>query len=696
MKNISKTRILFVIGKIFLYAISVALGVVLILGVGDLYTGDSPIYAVIGAIMLGVVAIAAIANYILTLKLARKYNSVKNYGELFDETNDKFERAKNDYQAAEKAVIKRKNLIIAFRIVLFVWFLAIIVISSLSSGQDNPMQDLAVSVAVISCFLYALPLLELLVYTEPPLTHDYELSKKDYPLLFEVVEQAKNTLQCTKPFKIYSVVGQGISVSAMLNGFNIFLDVEEVSILTREELYQIMLHEIAHVVNQDTKRSWHLDKFFRSYDRKQGGFIGKYVLGILYIRFYIDKTAYTVACTRFYEQNADKAVQEFGNGQVCINGTAKTMLLSLYQNEFNPKLSYYLFESEQMPQDYLYLDMKFFEEMKQTCREKWEYIMTHRIPSRLDSHPTLLMRMEVMGVTSFDCSAVETDAGYVAEQQKLLKLGNDNIVKDSKQNYEQRRKSYYLPIKNKLEEYERELASGTILSMVQLTDYMEVLYHVDRDKCLNIANEILSKNPQSGYANFYKGLILAERLESECVECLYVAVKENPNFAETALDSIGMFACNVGDQELLDRYRERIKSDFIDVSQRKDDLSLRNDDVYAANNLDDEDFNAILDYIIEKGKGNVERVYSVSRGEGDRALNVYYIEFFKGSKTEECDKIYDDVFLLLDSYDDGKERDYNFNLFTSIGVNRSPKANAFRATHGSLIYSAKDGKLPRE
>lgn len=696
MKKISARKILFITAKILIYAVSVALGVLMILGISKLYTGVSTLYAILGTVMMGIVLVLAAVNYFKTLKLAKKYNSTKNVGSLFDEVNDKFERAKSDYQAAEKAVIKRKNQIIACRVLLFVWFIAIIAISSFSAGRDNPCQKLSITLAVISSFLYALPLLELLVYDEPPLTPEYELSRQDYPLLFEVVDQAKRTLQCAKPFKVYSVVGQGISVSSMLNWFNIFVDAEEFAILTREEMYQIMLHEIAHVVNQDTKRSWNLDKFFRSYDRQSGGYVGQYMLSLLYINFHMDKTAYTLACTRFYEQNADKAVREYGNGQVYINGTAKTMRLMLYQNEFNPKMNFHLFESEQIPEDYIYLDMKVFEEMKQTCGDKWNYVMSHRIPSRMDSHPTLLMRMEHMGVTEYDCSAKETDESYVAEQQKLLKLGNDNIIKNAKKGYEERRRSFYLPVKDKLSEYEQAYESGAKLSMVQLTDYMEALYHVDRDKCLEIANQLLAKNPQSGYANFYKGLILAERLDSECVQCLYVAARENSNFAETALDSVGMFACNVGDQELLDRYRERIKGDVVDLYQRKDDLALRNDDVYNANNLDDDDFNAILDYIIEKGKDKIERVYSVSRGEGENALNVYYVEFFKGSKPEECEKIYDDVFLLLDSYEDGKQRNYNFNLFTFIGVNRSPKANAFKKTRGSLIYTATEGKLPRE
>ena len=695
MKKVSKSRVLFVCFKVLLYAVSVVLGVLLMLGVQDLCANDSPVFAIIGVVMLGAVVVVAIVNHILTAKLVKKYNSVKNYGELFDETNDKFERAKNDYQAAEKAVIKRKNTIIACRMILFTWLIAIMVISGVATKETNPCQDLAIVVATIGCLSYALPLLELIVYSEPPMTPDYELNSKDYPLLFEVVERAKQTLQCSKPFKMYAVVGNGISVSSSLNGFNIFLDVEETSILTREELYQIMLHEIAHVVNQDTKRSWRLERFFKSYDSELA-FVGKYVLGILYIHYFMEKTAYTVACTRFYEQNADKAVCEYGNGQVYINGTAKSMLLSMYQIEYNPKINFELFESEKIPEDYLYLDMKVFAEMKEVYSAKWNYVMSHRIPSRMDSHPTLLMRMEHMGVSSYDCAVVETDESYIAEQQKLLKLGNDNIIKNTQKSYDERRKSFYLPLKAKLEQYKSLEESGATLSLVQLTDYMEVLYHADRDKCLKIANDILVKTPRSGYANFYKGLILAERLDPECVECLYAAVRENSNFADTALDTIGMFACNTGNQELLDKYRERIKSDFIDVSQRKDELSLHNDDVYAANNLDDEDFNAILDYIVEKGKDVIESIYSVSRGEGERALNVYYIEFYKGSKVEDCDKVYDDVFLLLDTYEEGKERDYNFNLYTSIGVNKNPKANAFRATHGSLIYSAKDGKLPRK
>lgn len=681
---------------IILWVVSTVWGLVLPQLIDNYPASSSAVFPLVALAMLLTVPVFMIINLVCVKRLYAKYDARKNTGKVFDEINDKLDQARNDYLSAEKAVFKWKNSIIACKILLTLWLLTATFVASVGLNRSNDLEVMSTLVAFVAGAISLFPLFDLFVVFETPYVPNRELTKAQYPLLHQVVEDAKKTLNCTKPYKIYAVVNSGIAVSSSPTCVNICIDIEEFVTLTRDELYQIMLHEIAHVINKDTRRNWGLEKFDQGLGGKIGAIEFKLMFGYLYARFALEKATYYQACTRFYEQNADESVKQYGDGQVYINGTAKSMLLGLYHGEFNPDMNFHLFANEKVPKDFLVVDLNNFEKLKQTYLDKWNYILTHRLLSRIDTHPTFVMRMEHMGVTTYDLESVEANEQYVAEQQKMLNWGCERFAEENSRTYSEHRKGFYLPTKEKIEKYQRDIESGVALTFDQKIDFMQTIYYVNRDDCLRIADELLQANPESSYAKFYKGVILAERLDKDCVDYLYDAAKLNVNLAESSMHTVGEFACNVGDQELLDSYRARAKDDTIDMVKREDALTLKKDDVYTANNLPDEDYDGILDYILQRGKDEIHAIYSVSRGEGANALHVYYIQFYKNAKSERCEQIYQATFLLLDTYDETKHRDYNFNLYTSMGEDKSPFAVAFKKTHGSLIYSAKDGKLPRK
>lgn len=659
-------------------------------------TSSSAVFPIVALAMLLAVPVFMLINLICVKRLYAKYDPHKDTGKVFDEINDKLDQARNDYLAAEKNVFKWKNIIVACKVLLTLWLLVATFIASVGINRSNDLGVMSILVALVTGAISLLPLFDLFVVFETAYIPNRELTKSQYPLLHKVVEDAKKTLNCAKQHKIYAVMNTGIAVSSLPTCVNIYIDIEEFVTLTRDELYQIMLHEIAHVVNKDTKRNWRLEKFDQGLGSKIGSIEFKLIFSYLYVKFALERTTYFQACTRFYEQNADESVKQYGNGQVYINGTAKSMLLGQYHVEFNPEMNFHLFANEKIPKDYLIVDLANFEKLKETYLDKWNYILTHRLLSRRDTHPTFAMRLEHMGVSSYDLTTTETNEQYIAEQQKMLNWGCERFAEDNAQSYSRHRKEFYLPTKEKIEIYQQDIDNGVALTFEQNIDYMQAVYCVSRDECLRVADEILAANSESSYAMFYKGVILAERLDKDCVDYLYGAQKANVNLAESSIEAIGEFACNIGDQELLDSYRARAKDDTIDMYKREEALTLRKDDVYKANNLPDEDYDYILDFILQRGKDEIHAIYSVSRGGGDSALHVYYLQFFKNAKSEQCEKIYNETFLLLDTYDETKHRDYNFNLFTSKGEDKSPFAVAFKKTKGSLIYSFKDGKLPRK
>lgn len=645
------------------------------------------LFPIIGMAMLACAVLLCIVNAIVRKKLYKKFSD-ENAAEMMRYADNVREEVLKDYLATEKALIKSKNLLILYKVLLSLYFFAVFCISAVGTAQNNPLRVPAIVTALVGVFLYPVPLLDFVLGSRNVRPPEDCLDRAQLPLIFAVIDEAKKTLNCDKPYKVVMVVGSGISVSAYGGGFYVSLDVQETAILTKDELYQIMLHEIAHVMNSDTKRTWRLEKFASQIgDTRLGSFVTGVFFPVQFVNFMIKKEAYYTFCTLFYEQNADRAVKEFGNGQVYINGTAKAMTFSMYEDEFNPEMKFYIHKSETLPKDYLFQDIDVYEKFWDKYGEKWNFLLTHRIPSRIDTHPTFLMRMQAMDVSQYDCRQKETDEKYIAEQRKLLKTACERMVKNSNEDYLRARKEYYLPTLERIEKYKSAQESQTKLSVVEKSEYIELFYNVDRDECLKLCDEVLAEYPKNAYANVYKGFILAQNLDKACVEYLYTAGKENMNFANSAYDAVGSFACNVGDEELLASYRERIEKDTLDVIKRQHDASVLSEEQnIRANALSKQDYDNVLNFMLEKGKGIVSQIYSVSRGEGEQMRTFYYIETLKSAKRENVGKFFDEVFDYLDMYVSADGEEPNFSLWNEFCDKKMKKL--IKGTQGALIYTS--------
>lgn len=666
------------------YLIAIFVGMFALYYIMTYYGRDSLLFSVAGIALLTGALIFVIVNTVASKRLNKKFSD-ENAAEIIKMAKSMREEALQDYLATEKAVIKSKNLLILFKILLSLYFACMFLVASFGASAGNPLRIPSIIVATVGILVYPLPLSDFFLGMNNARAPSACLERSQFPLLFAVVDEARKALNCASPYKITPVIGSGISVSAYSGGFYVSLDVEETAILTRDELYQIMLHEIAHVINSDIKRTWQLERFASQFDTR----LGSIVTGLFFTRAYVDfmlkKEAYYMFCNLFYEQNADKAVTEYGNGQIYINGTAKAMTLSMYNDEFNPEMGFNIHQSERLPKDYLFADLKVFESFTEKYGEKWDYLLTHRIQSRSDSHPTFAMRMEFMGVNSYDRCQKETDDKYFAEQNKLLRWGCDYLSQNTGDDFRRARETYYLPTLGKVEKYRNAVAAGDKLSVMEKTEYIETFYNVDRDECLKLCNDVLTEYPRNAYANFYKGYILAQNLDKGCVDCLYVAAAENMNFADSAYDAIGMFACNVGDRELLDSYRARIEDDVLDTIRRKKEASEIEEDDIRANALPKEDYDAVLSFILDNGKGIISKVYSVSRGEGQDMRTFYYIELLKSAKLQARSVFFNAVFEFLDMYVSADGEEPNFSLWDE-SCDKNMK-RLIKTTPDSLVYS---------
>lgn len=649
------------------------------------HQSDSVIFPIITVVMFVVAILTCVVNIIILKVINNKY--VKdNAAKMMSIANNLREKALQDYVATEKAVIRSKNLLIFSKVMLSLYFFAMLVVGAFGATDNDSLHICTSIISIIGIIIYPMPVLDFFLGGSNVRPPEFCLDRNQFPLLFAVVDEAKKTLKCNKPYKITPVIGSGISVSAYNGGFYVSLDVEETAILTRDELYQVMLHEIAHVMNSDTKRTLRLEKFASQLDTRWGSISAATFFGVQVFNFFLKKEAYYVFCNIFYEQNADKAIKEYGEGQTYINATAKTMMLTLYKDEFNPEIDFDIHKEENIPKDYLFYDLQVYEKLLEKHSDKWNYLLTHRIPSRIDSHPTFAMRMEFVGVDSYDYKQKETDGHYVIEQKRLLRWGCDYLLKYTNKDFRRAREEYYIPTVRKVRKYRDAVEAGAKLSVIEKCEYIEMFFNIDRDECLKLCNEVLADLPRNAYANFYKGHILARNLNKDCVEHLYIAAEENSNFAESCYNTIGAFACNVGDKELLESYRERVDKEIVDVYKReREAVTLSKDDFIRANALPKQDYDNVLNFILSSGKKIVNNVYSVSRGEGKDMRTFYYIEMLPNTPTKVIRDFFDKVFNYLDMYVSADGVQHSFSLFSEFSDLKMIRI--IEDTPSSLIYS---------
>ncbi|MGN1066653.1 MAG: M48 family metalloprotease [Candidatus Fimimonas sp.] len=668
---------------VLLYCVVVAAQVGLFLLVQKIQLPQSAAdasFCVAIAMVLGLVAFV-VANIVRLKKLEKKYDDKQLLAQNIDEMNSKYLEAQANYLATEKSVIEKKNKIILHKALLSAYFVVVALACALGTQEDSEVMEVLITLGVIAMFLSPLCWIGLLTLFQDSIEYSLQpLAEKQYPQLYQVVAEAEKTLGCNKPFKIYPVYNSSIAVSSSSREIQIHLDCEETLLFTRDELYNILLHEIAHVVNSDTRRSRSLEHF--SYACTHfGSFVTQLFFGAEFADFTIKKAVYYIACSRFYEQAADEAVKKYGDGQTYINGTAKGLLLALYRESYKPEMDFGVFENTEMPSDYFVQHLNHFKQSLPQNLPRWDYILRNRIQSRQDTHPTFAMRMKFLGVEIYAYTTEQPRDDFYNEQHNLLTLGCKLLEAETKMQFKQIREQQYLPAKKELERYRSMASEGKIVTVQDKTEFLPLLFSWDRPECLKLCNEVLAEYPKNSYACYYKGLILAENFNKDCVDLLYAAAEGNFNLAEEAIQAVGEFACNVGDEELLQRYRDRATSDIVSKEERLDKNTTHLGDSFTAQRLSDEVFNEILQYILQVGGKAIKKVYAVSRGEGADMLTSFLLVWnIKGCKVEDSDEVYQKVFSYLDRYGDG-EIDYNFEL---------------RAVAENFVAGGQAGKIVKE
>ena len=624
---------------------------------GFILSDGKAIWRVVCGGSVGLLALAAAIKIVRTLRFKKSFKNMT--AQQFIEMGlEHKKRVEEDYEKAEKRLkskIFRSYCWLASVTLLF--FLMSFSLGMTGFGREKPVKLL---ILFLPAILVPLSYIGVLAVFFPPYENDLQNEKNllfslDYPRLYALVSRAAKAAGCRRHIQLL-LTADGFFVAERDKMALVYIDGEEILLLTEEELFSVMLHEFAHVKNSDTVKL-----------RRYGGTVEKWLREVewsrllslcckaarfLFLDYYIhtlpfENDLYRELSSRRREIRADELVKEKGYGQIYINATAKATLLSLYRQSEIPELAFDFYQSEEPSADYFTRSLSNFRKYLAKNEELWNYVLRHEIPARIDSHPTFRMRMEHMGVAEYDYTTEETDEDYLRECKKAIAAQDELALQGVKPDYKQKR-VVYLRIREKMEEYEKAVAEGRPLTASKLVGYADAFLGICDDKVLEISDKILEMDPDSDFAAYYKGKILAERGQEEGIPLLYKAAKHNFDISEKAMCEIGTFALKMGRQDVLDEYRASVAGIMQRAMDRERNIGVRRTDKFFPNDMPPELLSEILRGILGEGEGKIRRVYSVRKtGRDGKPVFLYAVDFGVVSSWEEKGALGDSVFLYL-------------------------------------------------
>lgn len=607
---------------------------------GYIFTPENvQLWAAVSLSLAGVWLVWMIVNLVLTRRFGKKYDGM-SARQFQDYGMGLLKDIQSDYARAEREV--NKSLTMAYVAVSIACVLYLLIAFAVGAARSmafiTPVAIIAFG-AVYCCLSIFAPINAQTV----PEKKNF-LREDDFSALYKTARAAADKVGCKKPV-LLTAENDGIGVEESGGKIIISLDAAECAILSQEEFFTVLLHECAHVKNSDTARTRRFNRGMSQMIDSQA-FIGASLLcSLFFLKFGVHNTFYRFMASRHHEMLADEVVKSSGNAQHFINATAKGEMYILYTQTPRRELTFDLLESQTVPEDITERKIKGFYSCLEREGQMWKTILSRQIPARVDTHPTLKQRMEAMDLDSYDIED-RAEGDYAADCDKLAGFWDEIFRNNIADNYAEIRESNYVERKQVMESYENSFADGKELSLNELTRCMDAFYGVDNDKTLEIANGILAKNSNYGYALYYRAKVFADRLDDRCIADFRAAMAARSELARECLNELGLYALRTGNQTLLDDYRTN-GPDQVDKAHSNIDAHTWKKGVPLRQTaLDEAEVNGIRDYIFEKGGYFLKRAYIADFGGGDTVV-VVRLRYDTPSKAY-C-KILDDIGTYLDN-----------------------------------------------
>lgn len=509
------------------------------------------------------------------------------------------------------------------------------------------------------------------------------VAREDYPELYRITEKAQAALGHSGEVRISIVPEMNAGIAKLGDVYSVQLGLFVLDSMCGEELYTVLLHEFAHLVNT-SKEEQKTEDFFRwsQYGRSRGLYssIASLLFSYTDLLFEYDWALYFYADNLRREVEADRAMAQYGSAETAASSLLKLKYYELYDWEKGGRSIPSEFVPEKPERGYLTRELADFREQLSLRQAAWNELARKEIVSRSASHPTLAMRLEALGVDEYRLIKAIPSEAYRNDCQKALAWAEDRIVESLSESYDEIREARYLKPLRDVEEWEQ---TGKPLVAETYSDLVEALCLVGRDDdaealCRRAIDEL--SGAAAVDAVFRLGCRLLYRYDDEGIPLVYQAIENNHNYIEEGSEIIGAYCLLTGNQTELDAFRaQAIDLGQKDVDETEEIGTLKRGDRIGPEQLPDGMLEDILSYIGGIDDGSIEKIYLVKKTISETlSTSAFIVRFRKDANEDAMYDIMHKIFRHLDTCSD-----WQFSLFDY----REVRAVKPEQIEGSVVFS---------
>lgn len=510
------------------------------------------------------------------------------------------------------------------------------------------------------------------------------IKKEDFPNIYTLAQKAADKLNCSGTIQICFTEDFNAGIAKTGNIYSVQLGAILLNLLSQEELYNVLLHEFAHMVYEDAHAKNKENNYH--YWICTGGtphFLSNLtVLPYTYSNtvYMLNYSLYQYAASILTETAADQIMTNYGNPEYAASALLKTKYYDLHSWEQFTADCECVYSPEKLEKVFISKQVISFRDAIKTRTLDWNHLIQHEILSRSASHPTLKMRIDMMGLKELAICESNDSNDYKEECVKAAEYIDNLIYLENIDSYEENRKKHYLEPKELTDSW---ISAGRPLVAEEYADIDLALRQLGKvseaNKLCEDAMSALDKSA-SCYAYFMKGCSLLHSYDASGIDYIYHAIETNSNYIEEGLDIIGEFCCLTGREDDLQIYRQKA----IELSQKHKDIYhefsvLNKNDRLIPESLPDGMLDDILSYILSVDDGNIQNIYLVRKQITEKDFtSVFILRFTDGLSEEIQDRILHKMFSYLDTCSN-----WQFSLFNYTDV----KNIKFNKVTNSCVYS---------
>ncbi len=534
MRYIKQIGVLFVIFMAFI-------------GVGYLLSFLPKVWILVGLFTSIALIIAIMIGNIIGMQKIKKLmtKDLRKLKSMYDESNLKGFDTIEDIQ---KMLSKNHHLTNAY---LGIVISALILLPAFLFALALHIPSIQIALVILMMFYISMTS-ELFVSPNDP--YGYPIDAKQYPKLHDILSLAKSLMGVTSPVKLYVVIGNNATITYGNRKHHITLGLHLIQSLNEKELRSILLHELAHLVHEDSSNA---NRWYRSIewlDRLSHSGTTNILTQFLfqamaiYSRFQFEM--FKQLSSKFIEQRADDALLDKGINSTYISAGLKiqyyeTFLLEpfIFANlttKEEPSTTHF----EDMHQEFL----SYLAANKPTLDE----LIPLELVRKRHTHPTLHQRMTHFGVDSFE---IEPMGPYdETELKEMLKIFNE-LAPGGKEDYDYTYKYIYAPAIQAVNDYENNPTE----EKMSLYRYILGLYDIGQvESYMKATERFIELYGGTGYLHYVRGVILINHYhDPKGIDEIYKAIEVSPKFTEQ-LDVIGYASVRLGLQEKLDEFKVKM------------------------------------------------------------------------------------------------------------------------------------------